>query len=310
MMKKRVVFMGTPIFAAKILKHLSHFPIDIVAVVTQADKKVGRKQILTPTPVKVVAQELGLPIFQPIKVKEILEDLQHLHIDYIITCAYGQFLPESILKCAKEDALNIHASLLPKYRGGAPIHWAIINGEKESGISLMRMIKAMDAGEVFAQTKVDILIDDTTEILHDKLIESAKLCLDEYLMKVIHHEITAHPQDESHVTFGYNVLPEDEHVSFDQDALHVHNHIRGLISWPIGYALLNDKRVKLYGSKLLHQKSDQPSGTILKIDDCGLHVATQTDNICITHVQVEGRKMYKVSDDKPYLSTFINQQFK
>jgi methionyl-tRNA formyltransferase len=172
------------------------------------------------------------------------------------------------------------------------------------------MIKAMDAGEVFAQTYVAILDDDTTESLHDKLIESAKHCLDEYLMKVFNKELVAIPQDETKVTFGYNILAEDEHVSFDKEAKQVHDHIRGLISWPIGYALINDKRVKLYGSKLLNQKSNQPSGTILKIDDCGLHVATQTDNICLTHVQVEGRKMYKVSDDKSYLSTFINQQFK
>jgi methionyl-tRNA formyltransferase len=310
MNKKRVVFMGTPIFAAEILKHLSTFPIEIVGVVTQADKKVGRKQILTPTPVKVVAQELGFPVFQPHKIKEILDDLQALKIDFIITCAYGQFLPESILKCAKIDALNIHASLLPKYRGGAPIHWAIINGEQETGISLMRMIKAMDAGEVFAQTKVEITLDDTTSTLHDKLIDSAQACCDEYLMDVLEGKIIAITQDETQVSFGYNVSSEDEHVSFNKEALQVHNHIRGLISWPVGYALLQDKRVKLFGSTLTQQKSVQPSGTIIKIDDLGLHVATQTDNICLTHVQVEGRKMYKVSDDKSYLTTFINQQFK
>jgi methionyl-tRNA formyltransferase len=308
--KKRVVFMGTPNFAAEILKHLSTFPIELVAVVTQADKKVGRKQILTPTPVKMVAQELGFPVFQPNKIKDILDELKALDIDFIITCAYGQFLPESILKSAKIDALNIHASLLPKYRGGAPIHWAIIKGEQETGISLMRMIKAMDAGEVFAQTQVNITLDDTTATLHDKLIESAKLCCDQYLMQVIEGQLIAKPQDESHVTFGYNVSSEDEYVSFDREAMQVHNHIRGLISWPVGYALLQDKRVKLYGSLLTHQKSTQPSGTLIKIDELGLHVATQTDNICITHMQVEGRKMYKVSDDKSYLTTFINQQFK
>lgn len=310
MRQKRVIFMGTPIFAAKILEHLLSFPIDVVGVVTQMDKKVGRKQVLTPTPVKVVALNAGLHVFQPAKVKEVLPQLLELNADYIITCAYGQFLPESVLKAARIDALNLHASLLPKYRGGAPIHWAIIQGEQETGVSLMRMIKAMDAGEVFAQTKVDITLDDTTSTLHDKLIECAKTCCDYYLMDVLEGKIKPVPQDESRVSFGYNILAEDEHINFNQDAMSVYNHIRGLISWPVGYALVHQQRVKFYGCHLTHETSTQPAGTIEKIDTRGLHVATQTDTICITHIQVEGRKMYAVADDKPFLHGLIGQCFK
>ena len=202
--------MGTPIFAAAVLEHLMSFPIDIVGVVTQSDKPVGRKQVLTQPPVKVVALKYNLNVYQPNKVKEIEEILKELNIDYIITCAYGQFLPQSILNCAKEDALNIHASLLPKYRGGAPIHWSIIKGEHETGISLMRMIKAMDAGEVFAQKSVYITLEDTASSLHDKLILCAQALCSEQLMRVLNREIVPWAQNNDEVTFGYNIQPEDE----------------------------------------------------------------------------------------------------
>jgi methionyl-tRNA formyltransferase len=310
MSKKRVIFMGTPHFAASILEHLLTFPIEVVGVVTQRDKPVGRKQILTQPPVKVVALKHNLNVYQPSKVKEIEEILRDLNIDTILTCAYGQFLPQSILNCAKEDALNIHASLLPKYRGGAPIHWSIIKGENETGISLMRMIKAMDAGEIFAQKPVNITLEDTASTLHDKLILCAQELCNEQLMNVLENKVVPRPQDDSQVTFGYNIQPEDEFVSFNRPALVVHNHIRGLVSWPVGHALLDSKRFKLYGSKLSHQKSMHSPGTITKVDTSGMHVSTLSEDVIITHIQVEGRKMYPVSDDVSYLLQFVLQQFK
>lgn len=310
MNKKRVIFMGTPIFAAAVLEHLMSFPIDIVGVVTQSDKPVGRKQVLTQPPVKVVALKYNLNVYQPNKVKEIEEILKELNIDYIITCAYGQFLPQSILNCAKEDALNIHASLLPKYRGGAPIHWSIIKGEHETGISLMRMIKAMDAGEVFAQKSVYITLEDTASSLHDKLILCAQALCSEQLMRVLNREIVPWAQNNDEVTFGYNIQPEDEHVWFNQSSEMVHNHIRGLISWPVGHALLDSKRFKLYGSQLSKQPSSHEAGTIIKVDASGMHVCTLTHDVIVTHIQVEGRKMYPVKDDISYLSQFVSKQFK
>jgi methionyl-tRNA formyltransferase len=310
MNKKRVIFMGTPIFAAAVLEHLITFPIEVVGVVTQSDKPVGRKQILTQPPVKVVALKHNLNVYQPYKVKEIEESLKELNIDYIITCAYGQFLPQSILNCAKEDALNIHASLLPKYRGGAPIHWSIIKGEHETGISLMRMIKAMDAGEVFVQKSVKITLEDTASSLHDKLIICAQELCNEQLMHVLNQQIVPWAQNNEEATFGYNIQPEDEHVSFSRSAEIVHNHIRGLVSWPVGHALLDSKRFKLYGSQLSEQRSTHDAGTIASIDTTGMHVSTLTNDIIVTHVQVEGRKMYPVKDDISYLSQFVLKQFK
>jgi len=309
MNKKRVVFMGTPIFAAQILEHLLTFPIELVGVVSQMDKKVGRKQVLTPTPVKGVALKHELTLFQPFKIKEIEKQLKDLNIDVIITCAYGQFLPSSILTCAKEETLNIHASLLPKYRGGAPIHWAVIKGEKETGVSLMRMIKAMDAGEVFAQCKVNIEDNDTTSVVHDKLIACAKTCCDLHLMDILEGRLQGVKQDESLVTFGYNISSEDEHIQFNQSCEEVHNHIRGLIGWPVGYALLQGKRVKFYGSMTTLTSSNQKPGTITQIDQNGLHVCTHSTNICITHIQVEGRKMYPVMEDRGYLNQFLHEVF-
>jgi len=309
MSKKRVIFMGTPVFAAKILEHLVTFPIDICAVVTQMDKPIGRKQILTPTPVKVVALQHNLTVFQPLKVKELETVLKELNVDFIITCAYGQFLPQSILACASKEALNIHASLLPKYRGGAPIHWSIIKGECETGISLMRMIKAMDAGDVFVQKAVKITMDDTTSTLHDKLIDCAKSLCDEKLMDVLDDKITPFIQDESLVTFGYNIQSEDEHVFFNKKAVEVHNHIRGLVSWPVGYALLDGKRVKLFGSKISDSLSTNPYGTITHVDASGMHVCTLDNMVILTHVQLEGRKMYAVKDDVSYLSALTLKRF-
>ena len=310
MNKKRVIFMGTPIFAACVLEHLIKFPIEIVGVVTQRDKPVGRQQTITQPPVKVVALKHGLTVYQPIKVKEIEHTLRSLRIDLIITCAYGQFLPQSILSCAKDDALNIHASLLPKYRGGAPIHWSIIRGEHETGISVMRMIKAMDAGEVFAQKGVKISLDDTASSLHDKLIVCAQQLCDEKLMSVMDKKVVPWTQKEEEATFGYNIQPEDEHVYFNQSGLEVHNRIRGLVSWPVGYALLDSKRFKLFGSQLSQQHSSHFAGTIIKVDSTGMHVSTLTNDVIVTHIQVEGRKMFPVQNDISYLSQFVLKQFK
>ena len=310
MNKKRVIFMGTPVFAAAVLEHLITFPIEVVGVVTQSDKPVGRKQILTQPPVKVVALKHNLNVYQPTKVKEIEESLKELNIDYIITCAYGQFLPQSILDCAKEDALNIHASLLPKYRGGAPIHWSIIKGEEETGISLMRMIKAMDAGEVFAQKSVKITLEDTASSLHDKLIVCAQELCSEQLINVLDHKIIPWSQKNEEATFGYNIQPEDEHITFNRSALVIHNHIRGLVTWPVGHTLLDSKRFKLFGSQLSEQQSTHNAGTITKVDTAGMHISTLTNDVIVTHIQVEGRKMYPVKDDISYLSQFVLKQFK
>lgn len=309
MIKKRIVFMGTPIFAAKVLEHLLTLPIEIVGVVTQTDKKVGRKHIVTPTPVKVVAQQAGLLVFQPVKVKDIVSQLQALEYDFIVTCAYGQFLPEVVLKSARIDALNIHASLLPKYRGGAPIHWAVINGETETGISLMRMVKAMDAGEVFAQTRVAITLEDTTSTLHDKLIEAAKACCDRYLLDVFEGKLKAIPQDEAKVTYGYNITGDNEHINFNTSAQVVYNHIRGLIHWPVGYATIQSLRFKFYGCVISDMLATHPPGTIERVDKSGVYVATQSYCVCITHIQVEGRKMYAVVDDVSYLQNYVHHMF-
>ena len=204
-MKKRVCFMGTPQFAVGILDALLTCEIELVAVVTQPDKKVGRKQEVTATPVKIEALKHQIPVFQPEKIGSLGDEIKALDLDLIVTCAYGQFVPERILNAPRYGAINVHASLLPKYRGGAPIHKAIINGETQSGISLMRMVKKMDAGDVLFQETCPIHIDDDVQSLHDRLMALGATMIKTYLPKLFDKEIVSHPQDETMVSFAYNI---------------------------------------------------------------------------------------------------------
>ena len=227
-MKKRVCFMGTPQFAVAILDALVQSDVDVVAVVSQPDKRVGRKQILQATPVKERALSYNIPVLQPIKIKDSLEELKELNLDLIVTCAYGQFIPESILNTPRYGSVNIHASLLPKYRGGAPIHKAIINGETESGITIMRMVKKMDAGDIIFQESCPIYEDDDFGFLHDRLQDLGSSMIKKYLNELFNPDLKTIPQDESFVTFSYNITSEEEFVNFNDSMKNVVNKIRGL----------------------------------------------------------------------------------
>ncbi len=225
-MKKRVIFMGTPEFSVHILNRLSTLECEIVGVISQPDRKVGRKQILTQTPVKTRALDLGYLVIQPEKIGDAFETIVQLKPDLIVTCAYGQFIPERLLKLPIFGSVNIHASLLPKYRGGAPIHMAIMQGETESGITLMRMVKKMDAGDILYQAKCPILITDTVQDLHDRLAVLGANLLEEHFKDLCQMNVPSTPQDESLVTYAYNITPEQEFVSFNRQTLVVYHHIR------------------------------------------------------------------------------------
>lgn len=281
--------MGTPQFAVAILDALVQSDVDVVAVVSQPDKKVGRKQILQATPVKERAIFYHIPVLQPDKIKESLDELKELNLDLIVTCAYGQFIPESILNTPRFGSVNIHASLLPKYRGGAPIHKAIINGETETGITIMRMVKKMDAGDIIFQESCPIYEEDDFGSLHDRLQECGSNMIKKYLNELFNPDLKTIPQDESLVSFSYNITSEEEFVNFNDTVKNVVNKIRGLNPWPVAHSIIDNKKVKLFKAVKSDLSSDKEVGTVLGLYNEGLAIKVKDGVILIKELQVEGK---------------------
>lgn len=285
----KIIFMGTPDFSSPILEALDR-QFDVIAVVTQPDKPVGRKKVLTPPPVKATAEALHIPVYQPVKLKGSaeLEQLIALSPDLIVTAAYGQLLPEELLEAPRLGCINVHASLLPKYRGGAPIHYAILNGEKETGVSIMYMVKKLDAGDVISQRKIAIEQDDNVGTLHDKLSQLGVDLLLETLPSIIDESNSRTVQDETLVTYASNISREDEWVSFDRPTVEVHNHIRGLSPWPVAYARYEGNAMKLWAAEI-GEGQGRP-GEVIRADKKGITVATQDGAVLLTEIQPAGKK--------------------
>lgn len=243
--KIRIVFMGTPDFAANVLKGLVEANYNIVAVVSQPDKEVGRKKVLTPSSVKKMAKELNLDVLTPNKIRKEYEDVLAYKPDLIITCAYGQIIPKELLDYPKYKCINTHGSLLPRGRGGAPIQRSIIDGDMETGITLMFMNEKMDEGDILCQKKIPIDIKDTNTTLFKKLSDLALDMLIEFLPDYIKGNYTAIKQDSTKATYTYNLSKQDEFISFNSDVKTVYNHIRGLLDNPGAYFVANNKKYKL-----------------------------------------------------------------
>lgn len=260
----KVIFMGTPDFSTKVLEMLiaEH---DVIAVVTQPDRPVGRKRVLTPPPVKEVAIKHGLPVYQPEKLAQSseLEQLIDLEADLIVTAAFGQILPESLLNAPKLGAINVHASLLPKYRGGAPIHQAIMDGQTETGISIMYMVKKLDAGDIISQQAIEIEHQDDVGTMHDKLSFLGAELLKETLPSIINGTNNRITQNESEASFATNISREQEKIDWYQSAEVIYNHIRGLSPWPVAYTVMDDDNMKVYASRIEKGKTGEP-GTIIE----------------------------------------------
>lgn len=288
-MKPKIIFMGTPTFACEILKRLLDEKYDVIAVVSQPDKKVGRKQIMTPTPVKELALLHHIEVYQPLKIKEDYENLIALQADLIVTCAYGQIIPQVLLDAPNCGSVNVHASLLPSLRGGAPIHKAILYGHRESGISIMRMIKKMDAGAVMKQSHVNIDDLDTMGTLSIKLAKSGCDLLMECLPSILDGSATFVDQEESKVSFAYNISKEEEYIHFDQDVRDVYNHMRALIPSPISYSLLNGKKIKFHKVSMMRQDHNEPMGKIVGMKDKSLIISAQNGYLLVEELQMEGK---------------------
>lgn len=292
----KVVFMGTPEFAVPILKLLID-EYDVVGVVTQPDRMVGRKRIITPPPVKELALAHNIKVFQPLKIKENYQEILALAPDLIVTCAYGQILPEEILHFPKYGCINVHASLLPKLRGGAPIHHAIIDGYKETGITIMYMSKKMDQGDILTQVKTPILDDDTLGSLQYKLSEMAKDLLKSTIPLLIEDKIIPLKQNEEEATYGYNISREEERIDFTKSIEEVDRQVRGLNPVPGAYTTLNGKILKIYdvrfGDRYYPNTED---GTIVDFHHDGFSVVCGKKELVITDMALEGKRRCAAKD--------------
>lgn len=289
-MNLKVVFMGTPEFAVPIVKLLNDY-YNVVLVVTQPDKMVGRKRIITPPPVKEISESLGLEVYQPYHIKEEYQKVLDLKPDLIVTCAYGQILPEEILNYPKYGCINVHASLLPKLRGGAPIHHAIIDGYKETGITIMYMSRKMDQGDILTQVKTKIEDNDTLGTLEYRLSEMAKELLKETIPLLINDKLVPLKQNEEEVTYGYNISREEEKIDFNKTCEEIDRQVRGLNPVPACYTTLDGKRLKIYDVRFgdgYYPKTE--NGTIVSFHHDGFGVVCGSKELVITDLALEGKR--------------------
>lgn len=294
MKEKRVVFMGTPDFSVPVLEMLIE-NTNVVMVVSQPDSYVGRHHELKMPPVKEVALKHNIEVFQPQKIKNDFEKVLSCNPDIIITCAYGQIIPSELLFTPKYGAVNVHASLLPKLRGGSPLHRAIINGYDKTGITIMYMDTGMDNGDIIKQESIDIKEDDNVGIIHDKLSLLGRDLLLKTLPSIFNQENERIKQDESEVTFAYNIKKEEEKIDFSKSAKEVHNHIRGLYPFPGAYTTLNGEIIKISESKI-GNKSNKEVGTISNITKEGICVSCSDKEIIITKLKPAGKKEMSALD--------------
>ena len=290
----RVIFMGTPDFSVPVLKMLLE-NTNVLLVVTQPDKKVGRKQEITFSPVKNVALEHNVPVFQPEKIRSDYTKILETPCDLIITCAYGQIIPDAVLNHPSLGAINVHASLLPKYRGGAPIHWALINGEEKTGVTIMYMASKMDAGDIISQKEYTILQEDNVLTLHEKLSNMGADLLLETLPSIINKTNKRIKQDESLVTFGFNIKREEEHLNFFDNGKNIINKIRGLNPWPLANATINDQEFKIIEAYFIKKENLEPC-KVYEILKNAIGISCNDGIIYITKIKPFGKKVMNVLD--------------
>lgn len=291
----RIVFMGTPSFAVPILEEVIK-KYNVVMVVSQPDREKDRKGNIIYSPCKQLALDNNIEVFQPIKIKDEYQKILDIKPDIIITAAYGQIIPSIILDYPKYGCINVHGSLLPKLRGGAPVHHAIINGDKEAGVTIMYMDKKMDSGDIISQASTDIGEDTTLDELYSRLSYMGRDLLMDTLPSIFNGTNKRIKQNEEEVTYGLNITKEEEKINFNNSINDIHNRIRGLSSIPGAYAILNGKRMKIYKSIKTNILSNDKAGVIVKIDSDGIYVTTNDYIIRLIDIKLEGKKRCLVKD--------------
>lgn len=290
----KTFFMGTPEFAVPILEVLIK-TTEVVLVVTQPDKYVGRKKVLTYSPIKKKALENNIPVFQPIKIREDYEEIKKYKPDLIVTCAYGQIVPIEVLEIPRLGCINVHASLLPKYRGGAPIHYAIMNGDKETGITIMYMDEGMDTGDMIESKSIPILDDDNLATLSAKLSDLGASLLEEVLPSIIDGTNKRVKQDSSLATYAYTIKREDEHLDFNNKAIDIYNKVRALNPYPLANIIINDEELKVIEGYV----GNNTTGLVGKICDIkkdAIGINTIDKIFYITKIKPFGKKEMLVRD--------------
>lgn len=296
---KRVIFMGTPDFAVPVLQSIIEANYEVVLVVTQPDRPKGRKRELTASPVKEAALSYNIPVFQPEKLASEYETLLTYEADIIITAAYGQLLPKALLETPPFGCINVHASLLPELRGGAPIHYAILQGKKETGISIMYMAEKLDAGDIISQAKLPIELTDHVGILHDKLSVLGAELLIETLPAIFEGTNKRVQQNDHEATFAPNITREQEKIDWNNSSEQVYNQIRGLHPWPVAYTNFKGKRMKIWWAERTEKKYvDNQPGEIAEINEDRGFIVVCGDGVglLMTEVQPAGKKRLPVTD--------------
>lgn len=295
---KRIVFMGTPDFSVPILKELQksdEYAVELV--VTQPDRPKGRKKVMTPPPVKAAALELGIPVFQPEKIRDDFETIRQAEPDLIVTAAYGQLLPKELLELPPFGCINVHASLLPELRGGAPIHYAILQGKKETGVTIMYMAEKLDAGDIISQQTVEIKPSDDVGSMHDALSKAGAELLMDTLPKLFAGEITPIKQDETKATFASNITRDQERIDWRRSDEELFNQIRGLRPWPGAFTTYEGNVMKIWAAEKDSQPHIGQPGEIVEVDDAHMIVSCGNGKgLVITEIQPAGKKRMTVKD--------------
>lgn len=294
----KVIFMGTPDFAVPILRRLIEDGYEVAAVVTQPDRPVGRKRTLTPPPVKREAEKWNIPVYQPEKISKAEETNKILELspDLIVTAAFGQLLPRNILDAPTHGCINVHASLLPELRGGAPIHHAILRGMTKTGITIMYMIEKLDAGDIISQVEVPITERDDVGSLHDKLSEAGADLLSKTLPDLLAGELKPRPQVEEKATYAFNISREEEKIDWSKSGEEIYNQIRGLCPWPVAYTTYESEILKIWKAEKRHIEEKKNPGTITEVEKDGFIVSTgNATGIKIIELQPAGKKKMSAS---------------
>lgn len=297
MSKLKTIFMGTPDFAVPCLEVLQA-KTDVLAVITQPDRPKGRGHNLQASPVKQKALEYNLPVLQPEKIKteEFTAELEKLQPDLIVVVAFGQILSQRILDIPPLGCVNVHASLLPRYRGAAPIHWSIINGEKETGVTTMLMDAGLDTGDMLLKDKVAITEEMTTEELHDQLMAMGGKLLAETIDGLANGTITPEKQDDSISNYAGMLNKETGHIDWSKSAVEIHNLIRGLNSWPVAWSMKDGKNYKFWRTKVENGNSDKAPGTVVELRKNSFCLATGEGLLEVLEIQPPSKKRMSAGD--------------
>lgn len=296
--KLRIVFMGTPDFACPTLEALAESEHEVCGVFTQADKAVGRGQKIQMPPVKEIAIKYDIPVYQPDSLKnaEVETLLQQLQPDLIIVIAYGKILPEWILNLPKYGCINLHASILPKYRGAAPIQWSILNGDDKTGITIMQMDKGMDTGDILDIIETDIMPNETSGELFERLAKMGGDNILEVLEKLQDGKLIPIKQNENEASYTQKITKDMGLINWNQKCENINNHIRGYSPWPGSFSYINGERMRIWKAEVTTNKSTKPAGTIVNVEKNSFEVSTLDYNLEIKEIQLDNKKRISVTN--------------